>query len=1078
VRPLRLKLKGLRSYLAEQEVDFTRAGLVAVVGDTGAGKSSLLEAICFALYGSATWSAREVKDLISDRAETLRVQFEFLADGRRWQVTRATSTGSYPPPIHELRCLDNPGFHVDKATEVTRWIEKLIGLDYSAFLRAVVLPQGRFQELLQATATDRTKILKGIFRLDLLEAMREICDRLHAENRERIHRLDLELAGMLPDPPGTLERKGEEAARANDAMERLQSACREIQAQLDLAAELEKSAERLLASVAPLREALAARPAERAMELCERAAPFLEKERSLEEQRAGAARTCEEIAQRIARAEESGLGAAGLASCEKEIEELKRSMAGSSSSEGEIAAREAQMDALRQTSDRQTEELRRLQAELEAATEQLAAQRQNHSLVLEKANQAQMRLQVARDREREERDAFETARRISIELSSRSEERDALLRAAHAHEEECARAREALEHLRREHAAAHVSAGCIAGDPCPVCQRKLPAGFRPPPVPEESAAIEAVARAEMRARVSVNALATLEGMIGQLAAQCEEQNATVGAARTRAQQARAQLEALLPLRKHRAAVTRNRSAQVSIELATDAPSIDIDVETAVQALATELPDLKAVEAAVEAKREAREAAQELLRRTQASLQSARAIQSEADAALARSRANSHERWRKLLKLLGSSATAMDEASVDRIAAILAGSRQAFESLQREEREARRSLERIRQEEMAHRNRQESELTRPLLALGGELSILQERIGRAMKVRDGSEDRSRASRASKNGSKRRTDGSEDRSPEELLPESTHPGDLVNWATNLEARARSLEKALGAEASAHSAEARQARRAAWQKHLAETPLTETSEGESATSSAPRPASIPEPTGVELDAAVRAGLQSMQHALQEASFLYRSAQREVELAQSQLPRWTSLRAALDQGRPVVEAIAELTRLLSDGKFIGHVVRRQQRGLLAIASELLRDMSGGRFGFAESFEVVDLLTGQVRNVKTLSGGETFLASLALALGLVELAGRSGGRLDALFLDEGFGSLDANCLAEALDALSRQAEGGRLVVVISHLQAVAESIDDVLLVTRDDTGSRARWLHAKERETLVLNDAGNGLLL
>jgi exonuclease SbcC len=52
------------------------------------------------------------------------------------------------------------------------------------------------------------------------------------------------------------------------------------------------------------------------------------------------------------------------------------------------------------------------------------------------------------------------------------------------------------------------------------------------------------------------------------------------------------------------------------------------------------------------------------------------------------------------------------------------------------------------------------------------------------------------------------------------------------------------------------------------------------------------------------------------------------------------------------------------------------------------------------------------------------------------------------------------------------------LVVVISHLQAVAESIDDVLLVTRDDTGSRARWLHPKERETLVLNDAGNGLLL
>src|SRR5438132_3569262 len=61
-----------------------------------------------------------------------------------------------------------------------------------------------------------------------------------------------------------------------------------------------------------------------------------------------------------------------------------------------------------------------------------------------------------------------------------------------------------------------------------------------------------------------------------------------------------------------------------------------------------------------------------------------------------------------------------------------------------------------------------------------------------------------------------------------------------------------------------------------------------------------------------------------------------------------------------------------------------------------------------SRTFEIVDRLTGLPRGVKTLSGGETFLASQALALGLVELAGRGGGRLDSLFLDEGFGSLDA----------------------------------------------------------------------
>jgi exonuclease SbcC len=222
----------------------------------------------------------------------------------------------------------------------------------------------------------------------------------------------------------------------------------------------------------------------------------------------------------------------------------------------------------------------------------------------------------------------------------------------------------------------------------------------------------------------------------------------------------------------------------------------------------------------------------------------------------------------------------------------------------------------------------------------------------------------------------------------------------------------------------------------------------------------------------------LESWNEALQEAAIAERTARREIELARSQIPRWTTLREALEPSRPVVDALGELTRLLADGKFVGHVVQKQQRGLLAVASELLRETSGGRFGFAESFEVVDLLTGQVRNVKTLSGGETFLASLALALGLVELAGRSGGRLDALFLDEGFGSLDANCLAEALDALGRQADAGRLVAVISHLHAVAEAIDDVLLVSRDAEGSHARWLGREEREALIMQDAGSGLLL
>ncbi len=160
-----------------------------------------------------------------------------------------------------------------------------------------------------------------------------------------------------------------------------------------------------------------------------------------------------------------------------------------------------------------------------------------------------------------------------------------------------------------------------------------------------------------------------------------------------------------------------------------------------------------------------------------------------------------------------------------------------------------------------------------------------------------------------------------------------------------------------------------------------------------------------------------------------------------------------------------------------MGYVVERKQRSLLAVASKLLGDMTNERYAFAEDFQIIDRVAGEPRSTKTLSGGETFLASLALALGLVELAGREGGKLDSLFLDEGFGSLDANALTEALDALHDQAAKGRMVAVISHLRAVAENIEDVLYVTRPLTGSRAEWLDEAARAELVEEEASAALL-
>ena len=107
---------------------------------------------------------------------------------------------------------------------------------------------------------------------------------------------------------------------------------------------------------------------------------------------------------------------------------------------------------------------------------------------------------------------------------------------------------------------------------------------------------------------------------------------------------------------------------------------------------------------------------------------------------------------------------------------------------------------------------------------------------------------------------------------------------------------------------------------------------------------------------------------------------------------------------------------------------------------------------------DVLDHRNGTRRPVETLSGGETFMASLSLALGLSDemQSGAGGIRLDTLFVDEGFGTLDENALAAAYEALRRLTDGDRLVAVISHVPYLKEKIEKKILVTKDARGAHA----------------------
>jgi DNA repair protein SbcC/Rad50 len=136
--------------------------------------------------------------------------------------------------------------------------------------------------------------------------------------------------------------------------------------------------------------------------------------------------------------------------------------------------------------------------------------------------------------------------------------------------------------------------------------------------------------------------------------------------------------------------------------------------------------------------------------------------------------------------------------------------------------------------------------------------------------------------------------------------------------------------------------------------------------------------------------------------------------------------------------------------------VLRAYLDEVVTMANVRLSTMSAGRYelivhdavrgagrGRGLDLDVIDLHTGQARSVTSLSGGETFLASLALSFGLADVVRQSAGgvHIDALFIDEGFGSLDPAALDDAIDQLHRLGGAGRMVAIISHVEQLKQAL-------------------------------------
>ena len=151
---------------------------------------------------------------------------------------------------------------------------------------------------------------------------------------------------------------------------------------------------------------------------------------------------------------------------------------------------------------------------------------------------------------------------------------------------------------------------------------------------------------------------------------------------------------------------------------------------------------------------------------------------------------------------------------------------------------------------------------------------------------------------------------------------------------------------------------------------------------------------------------------------------------------------------------------------QYFGEIIHEANKRLLTMNSGQfllkLKETADTGLKSNEGLDLVvySLVTNSERDIKTLSGGEAFLASLAMALGLSDIAIRKAGavHLDMMFIDEGFGSLDAQARGQAIAVLNQLAGGERLIGIISHVAELKEQIDQRLLVRRTERGSVAVW--------------------
>ncbi len=196
-----------------------------------------------------------------------------------------------------------------------------------------------------------------------------------------------------------------------------------------------------------------------------------------------------------------------------------------------------------------------------------------------------------------------------------------------------------------------------------------------------------------------------------------------------------------------------------------------------------------------------------------------------------------------------------------------------------------------------------------------------------------------------------------------------------------------------------------------------------------------------------------ESLGDARQQAATDHGKLAERVESLTARVARFDELEAASAATVARLKTYTTLADDLLPSRFLKFILDEERRALAALGSEHFERMTRGRYRFTSDgeFDVADLAAAETeRRAESLSGGETFLASLSLALALAEMVARTGGRLDAFFLDEGFGSLDPEHLDLAMEGIEALVGGNRLVAVVSHVPQLRERVEDLIELDTD----------------------------